>query len=278
MRHVDEAAGATAGEEAMSYPMSTADAAPFRPDPAGEPWKFWASTAWTVGAFLAWFAAQMLAALGLYSWWNIGQGIDLAELRQLLENGFVLALVILAAAPAKLLVFALAVRAARARITDYLALVRPHWRDLVLGFVVLAVVLPLSDLMTWLSGRAVVHPFMIDNYLAAREVGFAALLALTFAFVIAAPLTEEIAFRGFLYRGWAASALRPAGAIALTAAIWAVIHIQYETFYIVQIFVLGLIFGWLRWRSGSTLLTILLHAVVNLISVLQAAFVVELLR
>jgi membrane protease YdiL (CAAX protease family) len=49
-------------------------------------------------------------------------------------------------------------------------------------------------------------------------------------------------------------------------------HIQYEPFYLLVIFGLGLIFGWLRWRANSTTLTIILHGVVNLIALLQTAF------
>ncbi len=117
---------------------------------------------------------------------------------------------------------------------------------------------------------------MVHSYTTAREGGPWAVFALACAIVFAAPLTEEIAFRGFLYRGWAASPLGPAGTIVLTSAIWAVMHLQYETFYLVQIFGLGLVFGWLRWRSGSTLLPLLLHVLVNFIALLQTAVVIAL--
>ena len=66
-----------------------------------------------------------------------------------------------------------------------------------------------------------------------------------------------------------------AGAILIPSAIWAAMHVQYEVFFIVQIFMLGLVFGVLRWKSGSTSLTILLHAIVNLSSLLQTAYFVE---
>jgi uncharacterized protein len=36
-----------------------------------------------------------------------------------------------------------------------------------------------------------------------------------------------------------------------------------------QIFVVGLFLGWMRWRSGSTLLTFLLHALFNLEGTLE---------
>ena len=36
-----------------------------------------------------------------------------------------------------------------------------------------------------------------------------------------------------------------------------------DWYVIAQIFVFGLLLGWLRWASGSTILTILLHALIN---------------
>ena len=52
-------------------------------------------------------------------------------------------------------------------------------------------------------------------------------------------------------------------------------HVQYSAFYLVHIFVIGLLLGWLRWRSGSTTLTLILHAIINLMSLVQIAFIVE---
>ena len=42
-----------------------------------------------------------------------------------------------------------------------------------------------------------------------------------------------------------------------------------------QIFLIGLLLGWLRWASGSTLLTIVLHMLANLAACIQAAIKVE---
>jgi membrane protease YdiL (CAAX protease family) len=86
---------------------------------------------------------------------------------------------------------------------------------------------------------------------------------------------EEVLFRGFLLPGFAASRLGPTGAIAVTSVIWAAMHLQYQPFYLIQVFALGAAFGWLRLRSGSTLLTILLHGLVNLTSLVQAALIAE---
>jgi membrane protease YdiL (CAAX protease family) len=114
---------------------------------------------------------------------------------------------------------------------------------------------------------------MVDTYKTARASGYVLMLA--FALIVIAPLMEELLFRGFLFRGYAASRIGVVGAILLTSVIWASMHVQYDVFYIVQIVVLGCVFGWIRWRSGTTLLTIILHAIVNLTALLQVAYLVE---
>jgi membrane protease YdiL (CAAX protease family) len=124
-----------------------------------------------------------------------------------------------------------------------------------------------------MTGRSIVPPFVMDAYRSARDSGTIWLFAI--ALVVAAPLAEEIVFRGFMFRGLAASRVGIAGAILIPSAIWSERHEQYETFFIVQIFILGVVFGWLRWKSGSTWLTIVLHAIINFTSLLQTIYFVE---
>jgi hypothetical protein len=46
--------------------------------------------------------------------------------------------------------------------------------------------------------------------------------------------------------------------------LWSAMHMQYDWFGISQVFLTGLVLAWLRWLSGSTALTIVLHMLVNL--------------
>ena len=78
------------------------------------------------------------------------------------------------------------------------------------------------------------------------------------------PVTEESLFRGFLFRGWLRLPHHAWPVIVFTAGIFAVIHVQYDWFLIAQVFAFGVLFGWMRWASGSTILTMVLHALVNL--------------
>ena len=76
---------------------------------------------------------------------------------------------------------------------------------------------------------------------------------------IAAPLSEELFFRGFLIKGLSASTLRWYGAVIISSVMWAAIHIQYDLYGIATVLVLGFILGTASIKSGSIILTMLLH-------------------
>lgn len=242
--------------------------------PAGcEPWGFWTTTAYGLTAIAAWFAAQMLAAVVVLALLGTGRNASDIEVQVLASHALTIAIVTIVSMPAPIAILSLAARHARCSVADYLALHWPRRADLIVGIVTIAVLLPLGDLTSWLSGRDLVPPAVVDAYQTARSSGTLVLLAI--ALVVAAPLMEELLFRGFLFPGYARSRVGPWGAIVLTSAGWAVMHVQYDIFYVAQIFVLGCAFGWLRWSSGSTLLTMILHAIVNTVALAQVAFLVE---
>src|SRR5262249_42665875 len=110
-------------------------------------------------------------------------------------------------------------------------------------------------------------------YRSAKEQG--GVLLLWLAFVVAAPGSEEIVFRGFLFRGWVRSQRTVWPAILAISALFAALHVQYDLFGIVQVFFVGVVLGFRRWWRGSTLLTILMHATINLGATLQSVIKVE---
>jgi uncharacterized protein len=245
-----------------------------RTGPAGcVPWGFWSTTAYGLTATATWFAAQLLAAFVVLAFLGVGRNASDFEVQTLASHALTIAVATIVSAPAPLAVIAMAARFARCSVVDYLALYWPRRADLIVGIAIVAVLLPLGDLSSWITGRDLVPPAVVEAYRTARSSGTLVLLAV--ALILAAPLMEELLFRGFLFPGYARSRVGPWGAILLTSAGWAVMHIQYETFYVVQIFMLGCVFGWLRWTSGSTLLTVILHAIVNTAALLQVAVLVE---
>ena len=93
------------------------------------------------------------------------------------------------------------------------------------------------------------------------------------ASVVFAPVFEESLFRGFLFAGLKDSKLGIAGTIVLTGLVFALLHaFQYGVGVIAQIFVLGIVFGVVRWRTRSLFSTIGLHAVWNLLQLLLLTF------
>ena len=123
------------------------------------------------------------------------------------------------------------------------------------------------DLVSRALGREVTSSFMVEVLKSAQADN--ALWLLVVAFCIAAPVSEEFLARGFLYRGWSESFLRPAGAIVLSSLVWTAMHLQYDWFFFAEIMSIGLLFGYLRYRTGSTWLTVALHALNNLAATIQ---------
>ena len=93
---------------------------------------------------------------------------------------------------------------------------------------------------------------------------------LWFAVVVVTPFGEETLFRGFLFRGWLRSPRDAWPVIVITSLLWALIHVQYDWYVISQVFVSGLLLGWIRWATGSTLLAILLHGLINCEGMLES--------
>jgi membrane protease YdiL (CAAX protease family) len=232
----------------------------------GERWGPWATLAWAVGCGFVMVATQTAGAVTFLLWWRQIHPEQPIHIQDLGSNGSALAFTLLVSTPFVLAFVALAVRFARADLADYLALKWPRSRDIGVGVAALGAVLLLAGVAEQISGQE--DPsFLFDTFGTAQSAG---LLPLMFvAFVVLAPLQEEILFRGFLYRGLA-PALGPAPTIALVSALWAVLHVQYAWFFIAEIFALGLTFGWLRYRSGSTLLTVILHVTNNALAMLLA--------
>ena len=230
-------------------------------------WGPWTTAAWSVAILVVMVLSQTAGALIFWRIWERLHPEQPIEIATLASNGAVLAFSVLISAPAVLAFIAFAVRLARVPLADYLALRVPRWRDIGIGAALLAAVLLVTGLIASLTGQES-PAFIADTFNTARAAGMLPLLI--FSFVILGPFQEEAMFRGFLFRGLA-GALGIWPTIVLTAGVWAIIHVQYQWFFMGEIFALGLVFGWLRAKSGSLLLTFGLHALVNGMAVVEAS-------
>lgn len=219
-----------------------------------KPWGFWATLGFAV---LAFGLGQAVAAAGLAAW--VGEEAFGSSLRY---DGGAVAVGALLANTVQVVTLVLAARLSGSEASEYLALGRPRRADLIIGFACLAALIVIGDVVTWFAGRDLVPPFQLDIYRSSLQQGTIVLLWV--ALTVAAPAGEEILFRGFMFRGWLQPPNDPRAVLVLIALIWSLLHVQYDWFGMLQVFITGVLFGWLRWRSGSTILVILLHIGLNL--------------
>lgn len=155
-------------------------------------------------------------------------------------------------------------------VREYLAL-RPVPRATALWWLLYTVLVAvLLEVVSHVAGYPSIPDWMIRIY---RSAG--SLPLLVFAVLVVAPVVEEIVFRGFLFEGLRRSWLGDAGTVVLTSLVWAAFHIQYQAFYIGQVFCLGLLLGAARVRTGSVLITIVMHSLFSGVALLQLALEVR---
>jgi hypothetical protein len=87
--------------------------------------------------------------------------------------------------------------------------------------------------------------------------------------IIFAPAFEEVFFRGFLFEGFRYSRIGVVGAIVLTSLIWAALHMQYDPFEMFLVFLMGLLLGILRYKTGSLWSPLLMHSLNNLAATIE---------
>jgi len=153
-----------------------------------------------------------------------------------------------------------------AKLRDYLGLRWPsgwqlwRWSLLTVAFCLL------MDGIFFLLGQPMATEFMLKTYVSTSPRWL-----LWLALTVAAPAFEETCFRGFIFKGLAATRLRWQGATLITALLWAAIHVQYNWYGIAGIFAMGLLLGTARAMTKSTLLTICLHCLINLLAIAETA-------
>src|SRR5882757_8240982 len=228
-------------------------------------WKFWGTSLWGLFIFAAMFAGQ----IAVVAWFVLRREgpIDLAAAIHVVGGGLTISLSVIMGLPAVLAALWIAIRFSRTPFADYLALRWPSWTNLLIGVAALFVLVMGWDLLSRATGREVTPGFMGEVLQSARADG--ALWLLVIAFTVAAPVTEEFFARGFLYRGWSESSLGTAGAILLSSLVWTALHLQYDWFFFSEVFSIGLLLGYLRYRFNSTWLTVVVHGLNNSAAVVQ---------
>jgi membrane protease YdiL (CAAX protease family) len=224
-------------------------------------WGLWATLAFAILAFVL-GQAMGIAVLSLL------KNFDPARVD---SDGTAVAIYTLVGNPVEIVTLVLATRLSGTDALEYLGLDIPRWRDVAIAAAGLLVVIAAADALTFALGKEMVPAFQLDLHRSAQAEG--TLPWLWLAIIIAAPVGEELLFRGFMFRGFVHEPRDALPGILVIALIWSMLHVQYDWFGTAQVFAIGVLFGFVRWRTGSTTLVILLHMLLNLESVVETVVV-----
>lgn len=232
------------------------------------PPRTWPAILWTVAAAIALLLAQLLGLLSFLGWQALVHPERPRALHGLATNGAAISIITFTSSLVLLLAFFGFTRIRTRAVRLYLGLRLPTLRDFVLGVGALVLTLAAIDLVSSRFNDPRALAFMRGMFFSAERDHL--LWLLIGAVTVAAPIGEEITFRGFLYK---TIELRfgAVAAILVTALGWSVLHIQYGIASIASIFIIGLMLGAVRYFSRSLILTMILHGLWNGVAFLGSA-------
>lgn len=245
-----------------------------KPAPVEKPWGVWTTLGFGIVVLVVYLVVQILAAGGLAALeLRSNPDLDPDELvTNLRTSGFALSLGVTGG---MILCVSLIVLFAWFRkgmtVKRYLHLNPVDSKTLVRWLGVILLFAILWDSLALLLGRDVIPEFMFQVY----ETAYIMPL-LWFALIVAAPLFEELFFRGFLFEGIRYSRVGAGGALISTSLAWAVIHLQYDVYEIGAIFILGLVLGAARLKTQSVYTAVAMHACSNLLATIEVAVYLQL--
>jgi membrane protease YdiL (CAAX protease family) len=119
--------------------------------------------------------------------------------------------------------------------------------------------------LTWSDvGQGVVGEFNSaagEVALELQDEGTLAMLAFALAVMVGAPIVEEVAFRGMVYNSVRKRGLGAVWTILISAVAFAAFHLEPVRFFI--LLPIGVLYGWLRWKTGALGAPIIAHMVNN---------------
>ncbi|MBU4271206.1 MAG: CPBP family intramembrane metalloprotease [Planctomycetes bacterium] len=230
------------------------------------PWGFWATMAFSLVVIGLFVALQTVVTIGfVVIKYAANRNFSEDDFMRLASSGLLLSVAEWVSAPLTLAMVVLLVKLRRQlSVRQYLSLNRVPAKTYLVWTAIVLVYVVVSDGASWILGKSIVPEVMIEAYRTAVVPPL-----LWGAIIVAAPVFEELFFRGFFFRGIQQSRLGNVGAVLITSFFWSIIHVQYSLPLIVWIFLLGILLGIARARSNSTYLTIALHALLNLIATIQ---------
>ncbi len=243
------------------------------PPPVATRWGFWATLAFSVVIVVIYAGAQGFA-IGLIVGIQTGVGSEINQeelVESVVSNGFYLSVgVIVSAWIGSLVIAAFVLLRKGISLKEYLAIKKMPFKIYAIWSVFV-----LIYLFAWQGVSLVWEP--PDTDWMAKAYQTAEYLPLFWiALVIAAPLAEELFFRGFLFEGLRDSWMGSTGAVLVTSIAWAAIHMQYEMFQMVIIGTLGILLGIAKVKTRSLYIPIAMHSFNNLIATVATSLSLDI--
>lgn len=239
-------------------------------------WTITGTLLWSVVLFGVMAICGVVAVIALARWRGITLSDDAVAIKGALNPVWLASLTSIVTLPPLCLVLWIASRTIGRRFSDYLALRAPTPRHAAIGLAATLALVALSDMVEYVFGLPSGAKAMGDGIAAAPSFAMLSLAAISL--IVTTPIGEEIVFRGFIYPGLAASPLRPVGAVVVSAILFTAMHVQYGMVGLAEVLVMGLLFGTMRALSGSTLLTIGMHAIVNSVAFVEAVSISQIIN
>ena len=232
-------------------------------------WGFWTTLALTILVFIVF---SVLQSLILFGYMLVNEGVSIGAalnsdstvgLESLLTNytlnGDAISVSEIPAAIAGVALIAVFIFMRKSlSIKSYLELYKPSLKHLFLFLGLMFLAMMLMEGVNVLLDRPTPE-FMTKLYSSTKNLPL-----LWIAVGVAAPIFEEVLFRGFFFEGLRHSTFGTTGAILLTSAIWAVIHMQYGWFEIISIFFIGILLAIAKLKTKSLYVPIAMHMLMNL--------------
>ena len=225
----------------------------------GNIWGFWGTLFFGMFILIAFLIGQLLPLI----FYMIVKGMESFDtlVASFITDSFLLFLSVMGG---MLLAMPVALGVAKLKkgsiLKDYFSLNGFKWKTLGFWMLLLIVLQIATGYLIEALGEKDIPNFMMNL----EYPTLMAKILLLVAVVVGAPVFEEVFFRGFLLKGFSNTFMGTHGAVLLTSALWAVIHIQYEVVYLIDIFVIGVVFAYARLRTNSLFIPMIMHSLINL--------------
>lgn len=222
------------------------------------PWR----ASWAIMATMIIYGTGVLALSGILSVDRIFRGLGRVHGLWREDMGTLITVAVYQIATIVLTIAASALF--KGKISDVLALRAPVGG--IRMYCVAAALTVVTQVVIWLAGPWLMPAPAQNQAASATLFGEQWQLALL-VIGIGAPLSEELLFRGFLLSAMASTRLGFWPAAIFATIWWTFLHAGYSVLGFISVFVMGLLYSWQLWWSGSLRVPLVCHVLYNIIVV-----------